>query len=624
MKENWQDLFVLNEEVTSILESAKSVVIPKSRDHILELATSNWQDVFTVSYEVEGIGNVDEATITLCKNGVSVNYVESYMRRRDPDCTFIGDKLPTDKITYTEQFGDDFDDIRVLTFDWLKKQDLILMPFISGDKKHGGYESVIIAPRNAGFFVGGLADLQGFIELENINEGFTPKAIIYLAPTFRHTHFKGKQVVVHNRLPLLHEVFSFNLYPGPSAKKGIYGVLLNIGEQENWITAHASTVKVVTPYDNSVVIMHEGASGGGKSEMIEDIQRESDGRVVLAYDPLHDEKTYIDLSDTCELHPVTDDMALCHPSFQKGDKLVVSDAEQGWFLRFNHIQQYGTSPEHEKLTIHPPKPLIFLNMDANPGSTILIWDHTMDEPGKPCPNPRVIMPREFVNNVVNEPVEVDIRSFGVRTPLCTKEHPTYGIIGMLHILPPALAWLWRLVAPRGHANPSIIDTEGMKSEGVGSYWPFATGKKVTQANLLLEQIARTTRTRYILIPNQNIGSYEVGFTAEWLDREYLARKGNAKFTKKQISPARCSTLGYALNSLRIDGFDIPHGLLKTNLQASIGDEAYDKGAKMLVDFFKEKLAEFLVDELDPLGRQIIEAYMNDATLEEIEAFIPMT
>ncbi|MEM7609545.1 MAG: DUF4914 family protein, partial [Myxococcota bacterium] len=26
----------------------------------------------------------------------------------------------------------------------------------------------------------------------------------------------------------------------------------------------------------------------------------------------------------------------------------------------------------------------------------------------------------------------------------------------------------------GHANPSIVDSEGMTSEGVGSYWPFAT------------------------------------------------------------------------------------------------------------------------------------------------------
>ena len=29
----------------------------------------------------------------------------------------------------------------------------------------------------------------------------------------------------------------------------------------------------------------------------------------------------------------------------------------------------------------------------------------------------------------------------------------------------------------------------LKSEGVGSYWPFATGMKVTQANMLLKQMS---------------------------------------------------------------------------------------------------------------------------------------
>ncbi len=40
---------------------------------------------------------------------------------------------------------------------------------------------------------------------------------------------------------------------------------------------------------------------------------------------------------------------------------------------------------------------------------------------------------------------------------CTRGRPTYGILGLFHLLPPALAWLWRLVSPRGHANPSIVD-----------------------------------------------------------------------------------------------------------------------------------------------------------------------
>jgi hypothetical protein len=71
-----------------------------------------------------------------------------------------------------------------------------------------------------------------------------------------------------------------------------------------------------------------------------------------------------------------------------------------------------------------------------------------------------------VPNVVSKPVTVDIRSFGVRTPPCSKENPTYGIIGMFHILPPALAWLWRLVSPRGHANPSIVDGGGMEAKAL--------------------------------------------------------------------------------------------------------------------------------------------------------------
>jgi len=43
-----------------------------------------------------------------------------------------------------------------------------------------------------------------------------------------------------------------------------------------------------------------------------------------------------------------------------------------------------------------------------------------------------------------------------------------------------------------YANPSIVGVGGMESEGVGSYWPFATGKRVTHANLLLEQIYKNT------------------------------------------------------------------------------------------------------------------------------------
>jgi hypothetical protein len=523
-------------EVEIVLKnSGLERVQPESRDDLIELAFGRKNEpVFEVGYDVPGTGYVVEATVTRCRNGASVNYPDIYMRRRDPDCMVVADQGDTDKVRYHDRFGDSFDDLRQQSLGWLQNQPLLVLPFMAGGAELG-YQALLIAPVNAGFFAGGLADLQGFLKPDEVPEGFKPKAIIYLAPPFRHTHFDGKQIVVHNRLDQLHELFSFNLYPGPSAKKGIYGVLLNIGEAEGWVTAHASTVRVITPYDNQITIMHEGASGGGKSEMIEQIHREDDGRVLLGLNTVTLEKHLLELKDTCVLQPVTDDMAFCHPDIQNDScRLVVQDAEQGWFLRIDHITNYGTDPHYEKACIHPQEPLIFLNLDGQPHATCLLWEPVMDEPGKPCPNPRVIMPRKLVNDVVNEAVEVDIRSFGERSPACTKENPSYGILGMLHILPPALAWLWRLVAPRGHQNPSITESSGMTSEGVGSYWPFATGKMVEQANLLLKQIIATSGTRYILVPNQHIGAYKTGFVPQWLTREFLARRGGVRFRSDHL------------------------------------------------------------------------------------------
>lgn len=63
--------------------------------------------------------------------------------------------------------------------------------------------------------------------------------------------------MVHNRTDKTHELYSYNLYPGPSAKKGLYGVLLNQGEKENWVIAHCSAVQSISPYDNITTFMHK-------------------------------------------------------------------------------------------------------------------------------------------------------------------------------------------------------------------------------------------------------------------------------------------------------------------------------------------------------------------------------
>ncbi len=444
----------------------------------------------------------------------------------------IGDDQPTNKPTFRARFGKEFAPVRAETFAWLKTQELIVFVFEAGVPGKG-VGAVAVIPANAGFFAFGLALLQGILDPRQIGPDFKPGAVIYVAPPFRHTHFDGKQVVVHNRLPGLHELYSYNLYPGPSAKKGVYGVLLAVGEQENWVTAHCSTVQVITPYENKVTFMHEGASGGGKSEMLEHIHRQRDGSLLLGRNVVTGSVRTLILPRACELRPVTDDMALCHPSLQRPGsegKLVLMDAEKAWFVRVNHITRYGVDPHLEELTIHPAQSLLFLNIDAPPGSTALIWEHIEDAPGRRCPNPRVVVPRDIVPDIVHGPVTVDIRSLGVRTPPCTRAHPSYGILGLMHLLPPAVAWLWRLVAPRGHSNPSIVEREGMSSEGVGSYWPFATGRRVVQANLILDQILSTPKVRYILCPNQHVGAWEVGFMPQWLAREYLARRVGARFS----------------------------------------------------------------------------------------------
>ncbi len=610
-------------DAAEVLSACPSLTIASTVSELIDLACGGADsNYFEVAFDTPGKGRVVEATVARVRNGVSANYLEPYMRRRDPDCMVIADDQPTNKPRFKERFGYDFAMLREETFEWLKTQPLAMFGFIAGQRGMG-QDAIVIAPANTGFFALGLALLQGITAYDDIPPNFHPTAIIYVAPPFRHTHFNGKQIVVHNRCNGLHEMFSYNLYPGPSAKKGVYGVLINQGVYEGWVTAHCSTVQVVTPYDNVVTIMHEGASGGGKSEMLEHIHRDPDGRILLGTNVVTGERRYLEIPRSCRLRPVTDDMALCHPSIQNNHgKLRLADAEDGWFVRINHITRYGTDIHLERLTAQPSEPLLFLNIDAVPNSRALIWEHIQDAPGVPCPNPRVILPRRVVPDVVHGPVTVDIRSFGVRTPPCTRERPTYGILGLFHILPPALAWLWRLVAPRGHDNPSIVETEGMSSEGVGSYWPFATGRRVDQANLLLSQFRENTQMRYIICPNQHVGAWKVGFMPQWIAREYLARRGNAQFTPEQVQPSRSPLLGWALFQLSVEGRSIARWFLQVDTQPEVGPEAYDQGAAILYNFFRKCLSDFLDPDLDPLGRQIIECCFDGGTLKDYVALIP--
>ena len=620
--------FTLPEDLKAAVSKAKWRCYPETKEQLLELCYGpTHSSRYDVTYTIPGRGVFKEAEVVRCKNGPVVNFMEDYMRRREPDCMRIGDDLPTDKPRFKDVYGYDFSKLRAETMRWFEGQGIILLPFHAGGR-YFGYDALMVCPTNAAFFALSLANMQGFVSIHDIEAGFTPRAIIYVAPPFRLTHFDGKQVVVHQRSENLHEVFAYNLYPGPSAKKGVFSMLLDIGEHEGWVTNHASAAVLETPYENEVVFMHEGASGGGKSEMLEEVHKEENGQVLLGTHLVSGEDYYLTLNETCKIHPIADDMVLSHKDLQNDSgHLVIADAEDGWFLRMDGDQYYGNVPMYERISIHPAEPLEFFNMDGTPGATCLIWEHVIESTGKPCTNPRVIIPRDMIDNIVpgDQPQEVNVRSFGVRMPPSTIMEPNYGVMGMVQFVPASIAWLWRLVSPRGFKNPSIADSNagsGLKAEGVGSYWPFCTSKKVTQANLLLRQMLATPNTLNILIPNQHIGAYRIGFMGEWITREYLARR-NGVVRMKHLVPARCPLFGFSLDEMKIDGQYVRRTFLRPEFQSKLGFEGYDAGAKILTDFMKEQISEFLTDELDPIGRQIIELCLNDAPLEEYLKITPM-
>ncbi len=200
-------------ELHEILISCKSYTVFNTVEE-LKIAAHGGQDSnsFEVKYDVPGKGLYTEAIIHRVSNGISANYTDSYMRRRDPDTMSIADDLPTDKETFRNRFGYEFSSLKKETFDWLKSQDLAVFLYFAG-RENIGVGGIAVAPANAGFFAMGLAMLQQIISLDHITEKFTLDSIIYVAPTFRHTHFEGKQVVVHNRTSDRHEIFSYNLYP---------------------------------------------------------------------------------------------------------------------------------------------------------------------------------------------------------------------------------------------------------------------------------------------------------------------------------------------------------------------------------------------------------------------------
>jgi hypothetical protein len=109
----------LSRSAELVLSEAKSVRFFNSTEELVEAAVPIDQldddGYYTVGYDVED-QFVPEVKVCRVKNGVSANYLEPYMRRRDSECMVIADDRATDKMTYKKRFGGDFEDARLGLF----------------------------------------------------------------------------------------------------------------------------------------------------------------------------------------------------------------------------------------------------------------------------------------------------------------------------------------------------------------------------------------------------------------------------------------------------------------------------------------------------------------------------
>ena len=89
---------IVPENIAKLLTECKSFKVFNTSEELADAATNGKENVqYEVQYDVPGKGNYTEAIVQRVKNGISANYTEAYMRRRDPDTMVIADNNPTDK-----------------------------------------------------------------------------------------------------------------------------------------------------------------------------------------------------------------------------------------------------------------------------------------------------------------------------------------------------------------------------------------------------------------------------------------------------------------------------------------------------------------------------------------------
>lgn len=109
---------------------------------------------------------------------------------------------------------------------------------------------------------------------------------------------------------------------------------------------------------------------------------------------------------------------------------------------------------------------------------------------------------------------------------------------------------------------------------------------------------------------------------QWIAREYLARRGGARFNRKQVAASRCPLLGWSPHTIMVEGRTIGPWFFEVDRQPEVGERAYDEGAEILKAFFHRELENFIGDDLVRLGRQIIDCCLSNGTIDDYVSLIP--
>lgn len=592
---------VAKEALLTLLSTAKSIEFPSSSEAIADSIDSQFKSG-RINITSGASNQFNEGEIIRVKEGFVINLADKHMRVRDSKALVVADSGATTHDRFTSRFQRDFSEDRSKHFSYLQIQDLVVTGFTIPQTKE---LVVVVAPKKYQIFNYTQSEIMGFkqISMAELENGKIA-SVIYLNPESRHTLYEGKQVVTHDRSRGLHEIFANGLYPGPSCKKGIYGVLLERAEQaiknfnkKIWTIPHAACAAVKGHSNKLYFFAHMGPSGAGKTEITEPLTK---GEYCIANHP-DGSQLKIDVKKAATVSLQQDDFGYGQVGKIKGFlRFIMINLEKAFFIRTDSVLSKHDNTELQEIVRTAPKKgkrLVFLSYDVQPNQSVCLF-----KPLENCKNPRVVVPSSLFPEFHDNPAAVDFCSFGIRAPKSTKENPDYGVIGMGQILSAKQFLAWSLCCPLGEKNPSIASsTSGLVSEGVGAFQAFLVGDRIAHANALWEIFNQVEKkTVFGLFPNQNIGAYQVNWPQRII-RDGLVSANFSQLNADNLDESGSPILGKVFSSFDFQDQQLPAQLLNPKLQPELGEEAYSQGCAKLEKFFWETLGGYLKPNLEKEG-----------------------